>query len=107
MRYQGLALGGAERRAVAEFITGRSIRGPVAGDASGRCNRLRSRRLRVLASNESRFVRARSTARPAGRRRTERIHRGGSSPIAIIRLHGTRSPLSVTRRRQRDGAEAL
>jgi polyvinyl alcohol dehydrogenase (cytochrome) len=39
MRYQGLALSGAERRAVAEFITGRSLRGPVAGDAVGRCGR--------------------------------------------------------------------
>ena len=31
MRYQGLALSGPERRAVAEFITGRTLRGTVSG----------------------------------------------------------------------------
>ncbi len=40
MRYQGLSLSGAERRAVAEYITGRAIRGSVAGDTIGRCGRL-------------------------------------------------------------------
>jgi polyvinyl alcohol dehydrogenase (cytochrome) len=38
MRYQGLPLAGAERRAIAEFVTGRSVRGAVAGDAAGRCS---------------------------------------------------------------------
>jgi polyvinyl alcohol dehydrogenase (cytochrome) len=40
MRYQGLALSGAERRAVAEFLTGRSLRGTVAGTSAGRCGRV-------------------------------------------------------------------
>ena len=40
MRYQGLALSGPERRAVAEFITGRTLRGTVSGAASGRCSRV-------------------------------------------------------------------
>ncbi len=37
MRYQGLALGGADRRAVAEFLTGRLIRDNPAGPAGGTC----------------------------------------------------------------------
>jgi polyvinyl alcohol dehydrogenase (cytochrome) len=37
MRYQGLSLGGAERRAIAEFLTGRSVGGDITGAASGRC----------------------------------------------------------------------
>jgi len=37
MRPQGSRLSGAERRAVAEFITGRSIEGDVTGAARGRC----------------------------------------------------------------------
>jgi polyvinyl alcohol dehydrogenase (cytochrome) len=39
MRYQGLALSGPERRAVAEYLTGRTIRGTVAGATIGRCVR--------------------------------------------------------------------
>src|SRR5206468_7407588 len=39
MRYQGLALTGAERRAIAEFLTGRTMRGTVAGATIGRCTR--------------------------------------------------------------------
>jgi polyvinyl alcohol dehydrogenase (cytochrome) len=37
MKYQGLALSGGERRAVAEFITGRKLRGTVAGSSAGLC----------------------------------------------------------------------
>jgi polyvinyl alcohol dehydrogenase (cytochrome) len=37
MKYQGLALSGDERRAVAEFITGRRLRGTVSGSTSGMC----------------------------------------------------------------------
>lgn len=37
MRPQGARLSGAERRAVAEFITGKSIEGDVSGAQSGRC----------------------------------------------------------------------
>jgi polyvinyl alcohol dehydrogenase (cytochrome) len=37
MRYEGLALSGAERRAVAEFLTGRSLRGTTTGSTAGRC----------------------------------------------------------------------
>src|SRR5438067_3839352 len=37
MRYQGLSLNGAERRAVAEYLTGRRLRGSVTGALSGRC----------------------------------------------------------------------
>jgi polyvinyl alcohol dehydrogenase (cytochrome) len=37
MRYQGLALSGDERRAVAEYITGRPLRGTVSGATLGRC----------------------------------------------------------------------
>ncbi len=37
MRVQGSRLGGAARRAVAEYITGRKIGGDVAGAAKGRC----------------------------------------------------------------------
>jgi polyvinyl alcohol dehydrogenase (cytochrome) len=39
MRYQGLALSGAERRAVAEFLTGRPLRGSVDAAVAGRCGR--------------------------------------------------------------------
>ena len=38
MRYQGLALGGDERRAVAEYIAGRTLRGSVSGATLGRCS---------------------------------------------------------------------
>jgi polyvinyl alcohol dehydrogenase (cytochrome) len=37
MRYQGLALSGDERRAVAEFISGRRLRGTVRGTTAGMC----------------------------------------------------------------------
>ena len=37
MRYQGLALSGAERRAIAESLTGRKLRGSISGAALGRC----------------------------------------------------------------------
>jgi polyvinyl alcohol dehydrogenase (cytochrome) len=37
MRPQGARLSGAERRAVAEFLTGKSIEGDVAGAGAGRC----------------------------------------------------------------------
>ena len=39
MRYQGLALSGDERRAVAEFITGRRLRGTVSGTTVGAVRR--------------------------------------------------------------------
>ncbi|HMD36861.1 MAG TPA: PQQ-binding-like beta-propeller repeat protein [Vicinamibacterales bacterium] len=38
MRYQGLHLSGAERRAVAEFLAGRALRGSVSGATLGRCD---------------------------------------------------------------------
>jgi polyvinyl alcohol dehydrogenase (cytochrome) len=37
MRYQGLALSGDERRAVAEYLSGRKLRGTVAGVTAGAC----------------------------------------------------------------------
>jgi len=37
MRYQGLSLSGAERRAMAEYLTGRKLRGTVTGAIAGRC----------------------------------------------------------------------
>jgi polyvinyl alcohol dehydrogenase (cytochrome) len=37
MRYQGLSLNGAERRSVAEYLTGRKLRGAVTGALVGRC----------------------------------------------------------------------
>jgi polyvinyl alcohol dehydrogenase (cytochrome) len=37
MRYQGLAFSGSERRAIAEYLAGRAIRGTVAGATAGRC----------------------------------------------------------------------
>jgi polyvinyl alcohol dehydrogenase (cytochrome) len=37
MRVQGARLGGAERRAVAEYVTGRKIGGDVTGAIAGRC----------------------------------------------------------------------
>ena len=37
MRYQGLSLSGAERRAIAEYLTGRPVRGAVSGASAGRC----------------------------------------------------------------------
>ena len=40
MRYQGLPLSGAERRAMAEFLTGRTVRGSLTGAATGRCARM-------------------------------------------------------------------
>jgi polyvinyl alcohol dehydrogenase (cytochrome) len=39
MRYQGLALTGDERRAIAEYLTGRRLRGTVAGAAVGLCGK--------------------------------------------------------------------
>ena len=39
MRYQGLALTGAERRAIAEFLSGRRLRGTPTGATIGRCAR--------------------------------------------------------------------
>ena len=37
MKYQGLALSGEERRAIAEYLTGRKLRGTVAGATVGVC----------------------------------------------------------------------
>ncbi len=37
MRYQGLPLTGPERRAIAEFLTGRKMRGTPVGASAGRC----------------------------------------------------------------------
>lgn len=37
MRYEGLSLSGAERRAIAEYVSGRPIRGRITGDSFGRC----------------------------------------------------------------------
>src|SRR4029453_15111406 len=37
MRAQGARMNGAERRAVAEFLTGRSVDGDVSGASTGRC----------------------------------------------------------------------
>jgi polyvinyl alcohol dehydrogenase (cytochrome) len=39
MRYQGLGLTGDERRALAEYLTGRKLRGSVAGTTIGACGR--------------------------------------------------------------------
>jgi polyvinyl alcohol dehydrogenase (cytochrome) len=39
MRYQGLPLTGAERRAIAQFLSGRRLRGTVSGATVGRCTR--------------------------------------------------------------------
>jgi polyvinyl alcohol dehydrogenase (cytochrome) len=39
MRYQGLALSGDERRAIAEYLTGRKLRGTVAGTTAGMCDK--------------------------------------------------------------------
>jgi len=39
MRYQGLHLSGGERRAVAEFVAGRRLRGTVTGATIGRCGK--------------------------------------------------------------------
>ena len=39
MKYQGLALGGDERRAVAEYITGRKLRGTLTGTTVGSCGK--------------------------------------------------------------------
>jgi polyvinyl alcohol dehydrogenase (cytochrome) len=40
MRYQGLSLNGMERRALAEFLTGRPLRGSFMSDVAGRCGRV-------------------------------------------------------------------
>ena len=37
MRYQGLPLSGAERHAIAEYVSGRQLRGTVTGASVGRC----------------------------------------------------------------------
>jgi len=37
MRYQGISLGGAERRAIAEYVTGKTFGGDITGAASARC----------------------------------------------------------------------
>jgi len=39
MRYQGLHLSGAERRAIAEFAGGRKLRGALAAPSAGRCTK--------------------------------------------------------------------
>jgi hypothetical protein len=39
MRAQGAKLTGAERRAVAEFVTGKTVGGDVTGAATGRCQK--------------------------------------------------------------------
>ncbi len=39
MRYQGLPLSGVERRAIAEYVTGKKLRGTVTGATIGRCAR--------------------------------------------------------------------
>jgi polyvinyl alcohol dehydrogenase (cytochrome) len=39
MRYQGLALSGDERRAIAEYLTGRKLRGTVSGATIGACGK--------------------------------------------------------------------
>jgi polyvinyl alcohol dehydrogenase (cytochrome) len=39
MKYQGLALGGDERRAVAEYITGRKLRGTLTRTTVGSCGK--------------------------------------------------------------------
>src|SRR5262249_5559666 len=38
MRYQGLSLSGSERRAIAEYLTGKSFGGDITGAAQGRCS---------------------------------------------------------------------
>src|SRR5262249_7176987 len=38
MRYQGLSLSGAERRAVAEYLSGRKLGGDLTGAATARCS---------------------------------------------------------------------
>jgi len=38
MKYQGLALSGEERRAIAEYLTGRTLRAPLAGNTIGNCS---------------------------------------------------------------------
>jgi polyvinyl alcohol dehydrogenase (cytochrome) len=40
MKYQGLALSGEQRRAIAEFLTGRKLRAPLIGNTIGNCGRL-------------------------------------------------------------------
>jgi len=37
MKYQGLALSGEERRAIAEYLTGRRVRAPLSGNPIGNC----------------------------------------------------------------------
>ena len=37
MKYQGLALSGEERRAIAEYLTGRKLRAPLSGSTIGNC----------------------------------------------------------------------
>ena len=39
MKYQGLALSGEERRAIAESLTGRKLRAPLTGNTIGNCGR--------------------------------------------------------------------
>ena len=39
MKYQGLALSGEERRAIAEQLTGRKLRAPLSGNPIGNCGR--------------------------------------------------------------------
>jgi polyvinyl alcohol dehydrogenase (cytochrome) len=39
MKYQGLALSGDERRAIAEWLTGRKLRAPLTGNTIGNCAR--------------------------------------------------------------------
>jgi len=43
MRYQGLAFSGAERRAIAEYLTGKKFGGDIAGASTGRCPFLKTR----------------------------------------------------------------
>ena len=78
MRPQGARLSGAERRAVAEFVTGKSIEGDVSG-ASSRTLHGAARRCRTL--------RRRRTGRDGARRPPTRAFNRPSRPVSPHRTY--------------------
>ncbi|PYR08343.1 MAG: hypothetical protein DMF99_19480 [Acidobacteria bacterium] len=99
MRYQGLHLSGGERRAVAEFVAGRRVRGTVAGATIGRCGKPSPlddpfAGLRMGAADDCRrtSVRRQSERNRVFARREERVRR------VDVRRAGRRTDVDRDRR---------
>ena len=83
MKYQGLALSGDERRAIAEYLTGRKLRAPLSGNTIGNCG---------ASAGAARRIRAPARRGTAGDRRSRtrtssRPSRRGLTAEQVPRLH--------------------